>query len=146
MTLLLEEAAESTGTSLSFSDIPSSYNQFDNSSPSASHHHTFDNSSPPFSHSHHTFTFPGMNTYSRGSIHFPLPGSRQAPRTFKGRYNEVKTFVAHYERLCAQYSVSSARERLDNIGQYCARSTREFMEALDSFRDGDWDQFVLDLL
>ena len=87
-----------------------------------------------------------MNTYSRGSIHFPLPGSRQAPRTFKGRYNEVKTFVAHYERLCAQYSVSSARERLDNIGQYCARSTREFMEALDSFRDGDWDQFVLDLL
>lgn len=82
----------------------------------------------------------------RGAIHFPLPGNKSSPRTFKGKFNEVKTFIEHYERLCAQYYVSNHREKLDNIGQYCNRLTREFMEALPSFKAGDWDQFTQDLM
>ncbi|KAK7681970.1 hypothetical protein QCA50_014933 [Cerrena zonata] len=87
-----------------------------------------------------------MANQPRGSIHFPLPGSRPAPRQFKGKYNEVKSFLEHYERLCAQFYVTDPREKLENIGQYAVRLTREFMEALDSFREGDWEQFTLDLL
>lgn len=87
-----------------------------------------------------------MAHLTRGAIHFPLPGTKSAPRTFKGKYNEVKTFIEHYERLCAQYYVTNHREKLDNIIQYCSRPTREFMEALDSFKGGDWDGFTQDLM
>lgn len=38
-----------------------------------------------------------MANQLRGSIHFPLPGTRAAPKQFKGKYNEVKTFLEHYE-------------------------------------------------
>ncbi|CAL1712335.1 unnamed protein product [Somion occarium] len=81
-----------------------------------------------------------------GVIDLPIPGTKNAPKKFKGKYSEIKPFVQHYERLCLQKGVTDAQEKIENITQYCSRDAREFMEGLSSYKSGNWDQFTRDLL
>ena len=76
----------------------------------------------------------------------PIKGQRGAPTKFTGRYDEVVTFIQHYERVCAQKQVTSDQDLIENITQYCSRKVREFMEGLDSFKSGVWALFKSDIL
>lgn len=81
-----------------------------------------------------------------GVYHLPVPGSKSAPKKFKGKFSEVKPFIKHYEKLCIQKGVTDDEERIQNISQYCSRSVREFMEGLTSYNGNNWGTFVQDLL
>lgn len=76
----------------------------------------------------------------------PTPGSKLAPRKFKGKHTEIKDFLKHYERLCAQNHVTSNREKCESITQYCSNKVATFIEALESYTRPDWETLKKDLL
>ena len=59
---------------------------------------------------------------------------------------QKKISFRHYERLCALKSVTTDRDKIENITQYCSREVREFMEGLESYNQGTWTQFREDVL
>lgn len=81
-----------------------------------------------------------------GVHHLPVPGTKDAPKKFKGKFSKIKLFIKHYEKLCIQKSVTNEEEKVQNITQYCSRSVREFMEGLPSYKTNNWEAFVQDLL
>ena len=93
-----------------------------------------------------TFTQPRTMAPLTGVINLPIPGTKGAPKKFKGKYSEIQKFISHYEKVCTQRSVTSPKEKVENITQYCSRNVREFMEGLPSYHNGDWTKFVQDLL
>ena len=85
-------------------------------------------------------------TVVTGPNGLPIKGQRGAPTTFTGRFDEIVTFLQHYERVCAQKQVTSDQDLIENLTQYCTRKVREFMEGLPSFKGGVWASFKKDLL
>ena len=92
---------------------------------------------PPHHHSHKT-----MAPTTQTGVHLlPIPGTRSAPKKFKGKFSEIKLFIKHYEKLCIKKGVTDDEERIENITQYCSRSVREFMEGLPSYSGKNWKLF-----
>ncbi|KAK7686651.1 hypothetical protein QCA50_010251 [Cerrena zonata] len=85
-------------------------------------------------------------TKPSGIYLLPVPGTRNAPKKFKGKFSRIKLFIKHYEKLCVQKEVKDDEEKIQNITQYCSRSVREFMEGLTSYTGKNWDIFVQDLM
>ncbi|KAH9830316.1 uncharacterized protein C8Q71DRAFT_862606 [Rhodofomes roseus] len=83
-----------------------------------------------------------------GVAGLPMPGSKCAPRKFKGRYSEVKSFLQHYERICTKLGIINAKDLIDNVTQYCSRQVRQFIESLPSFeaKDPNWETLKKDVL
>ena len=81
-----------------------------------------------------------------GPDSLPFPGTKNAPRKFKGGCTKVKPFFQHYERLLAQKQIQKDEEKIKNISQYCSREVREFVEGLGSFSGNDWDRFKTDIM
>ena len=73
------------------------------------------------------------------AANLPIPGSKLAPKTFRGKHSQVKPFLQHYERLCIKHNVAEA-ERCTNILQYCSRQVKECIKGLDAYGLEDWDQ------
>ncbi|KAG2079508.1 uncharacterized protein F5147DRAFT_592260, partial [Suillus discolor] len=74
----------------------------------------------------------------------PLPGGKRAPAKFKGKYNQVKTFIRHYEKLCDQCSITTDQEICENVTLYCSSSIRRLIEILPSFRSNNWTDLKAD--
>ncbi|EKM48326.1 uncharacterized protein PHACADRAFT_109112, partial [Phanerochaete carnosa HHB-10118-sp] len=81
-----------------------------------------------------------------GPNSLPIIGHKGAPKKFTGKFNEVKLFLQHYERLCAQKNITLDEEKVENITQYCSRHVREFMEGLPSYTSRNWTAFSKDIL
>lgn len=86
------------------------------------------------------------NMATTGPNSLPIVGNKGAPKKFKGRYDEVKNFIRHYKRLCAQKSVTDDQDKIENITQYCSQDVREFMEGLPSYNQHNWQAFSQDVL
>ena len=80
-----------------------------------------------------------------GIVDLPLPGTKAAPKKFKGKYTEVLTFLHFYERLCQKHHVVSDKDRVESITQYCSQSVKKFMEGLQSYQIPNWNNFVRDI-
>ena len=78
-------------------------------------------------------------------VDLPLPGTKGAPKKFKGDFSEVDRFLHYYERLCKKFNVTRGDEKVENITQYCSRVVRETMEGLASYEGQDWDKFKADV-
>ena len=87
-----------------------------------------------------------MTTTMLGPNSLPILGQKGAPEKFRGRYDKVKTFIRHYEKLCALKAVTDAKDKIENITQYCSRNVREFMEGLPSYSQASWEIFAHDVL
>ena len=75
----------------------------------------------------------------------PLPGTRGAPKKFKGKYSDVDRFLYQYERLCNRHNVVLDREKIENISQYCSRKVREVLEGLPALTSNRWSTFKNDI-
>ena len=76
----------------------------------------------------------------------PIPGSKAAPKKFKGDFSEVKKFIKHYEKLCDYNQVTSAQDKCETVTQYTSRHVTEFIEGLSSYENSNWDQLKADIL
>ena len=87
-----------------------------------------------------------MTTTNATGVHnLPVPGSKSAPKKFKGKFSDVKPFLKHYEKLCMQKGIVDEEEKIQNLTQYCSRKVREFLEGLPSYTDENWEAFVQDI-
>jgi hypothetical protein len=76
----------------------------------------------------------------------PLPGTKQAPKKFKGDYRQVKDFIDHYERLLHRYNVTDNKEKCTGIRQYCSSNVRETIEGMTAYHTPNWDHLKATLL
>ncbi|KAI0083412.1 hypothetical protein BDY19DRAFT_998594 [Irpex rosettiformis] len=82
----------------------------------------------------------------RGPNSLPIAGSKSAPPKFSGDFSKIKDFIAHYEKLCALKRVLNDTDKIQNIGQYCSKRVRNFLEGLSSYHARDWLDFKTDFL
>jgi hypothetical protein len=81
-----------------------------------------------------------MNPNTRSKLDFPTPRSRQAPKTFSGRYDEVDSFLQEFDALSSAYGLTND-EKFQKITLYVTRSIREVIEGLQEYTDRNWTQF-----
>src|SRR5215471_11530932 len=79
-------------------------------------------------------------------LDMPLPGTKQAPKKFKGDYRHVKDFIDHYERLLHRFNVKDDKEKCTAIRQYCSSTVRETIEGMKAYHIPKWDDLKATLL
>ncbi|KAG1804190.1 uncharacterized protein BJ212DRAFT_1304399 [Suillus subaureus] len=85
-------------------------------------------------------------TMALSILTMPIPGSKAAPKKFKGDFTEVKKFIKHYKKLCDYNQVTSNKDRCETVTQYTSHHVTEFIEGLDSYENSDWDALKADIL
>ena len=78
---------------------------------------------------------------TRSKLEFPTPRSRNAPKTFTGRYDEVGSFIKEFEALADAYNLSND-DRFEFVTRYVKRSIREIIEGLEEYHKKDWTKFA----
>ena len=71
-------------------------------------------------------------------INLPSPGSKQAPKTFKGHHRDVERFITHFEYLCTQKGVIDDKEKCLGFVQYCSYDVADLIEGLDEYTSHDY--------
>src|SRR5580658_1928812 len=86
-----------------------------------------------------------FSTHAKSPEMMPLLGQKGAPSKFHGRYDDVKPFIDHYNQLSAAYGLTAA-QKCKKVIMYCARSVIDLLEALTSYKSGDWSQLEKDFV
>ncbi|KAG2756194.1 hypothetical protein P692DRAFT_20661742, partial [Suillus brevipes Sb2] len=73
-------------------------------------------------------------------------GGKHAPAKFRGKYNQVKKFLRHYDKLCNQYQIVTDQEKCENVTLYCSTSITRLIEILPSYRSDNWTQLKADFI
>lgn len=75
-------------------------------------------------------------------IDLPSPGSKQAPKTFKGHHRDVERFLAHFKYLCHQKAVIGPKEKCLGLVQYCSYDVADLLEGLEEYEKDDYDGLI----
>ncbi|KAJ5097323.1 hypothetical protein N7456_008044 [Penicillium angulare] len=65
----------------------------------------------------------------------PDPGSPQAPLL---DVTDPQEFVRLFEGMCRRRRITDERDLCDNFPDYCPRLTRDWLETLRAWEEGDW--------
>jgi len=76
----------------------------------------------------------------------PMRGTKEAPRTFKGKYTEVENFINHYERLLLKNQVISNKDRCEYITEYCSTNVSHFIRGSSHYNNPNWHALKTELL
>lgn len=94
-----------------------------------------------------------MPTVSSGSTYtippltqMPIRGSKQAPSTFRGDYQEVGPFINHYNRLLDYYHVTSETDKCQGILEYCSQKVKDFIQICPYYITPDWKKLEKEIL
>lgn len=90
---------------------------------------------------HHAAVGPALSI-----IDMPEPKGRFAPKTFKGKFSEIRAFLDAFERLCERCNVALGRDRCDTVRRYCGSDVVAVIEGLASFHEGNWADLKAELL
>ena len=71
---------------------------------------------------------------------------KSAPEKFTGDHSYVRKFVEHYEQLCIHHNVTSDKEMVHSILQYCSIHVQEIIQAMRSYFTPNWSTFKSNLL
>lgn len=82
----------------------------------------------------------------RTSMDMPIRGSREAPKTFKGKHTEVLHFIQHYDRLLSKCRVTDDKEKCEYILEYCSADVQNVVQAMDSFPKNKWTRLRKEIL
>ncbi|KAJ7109525.1 hypothetical protein C8R44DRAFT_635591, partial [Mycena epipterygia] len=81
----------------------------------------------------------------RTSMDMPIRGSKEAPKTFKGKHTEVLHFIQHYDRLLSKCRVTD-KEKCEYILEYCSADVQNVVQAMDSFYKNKWTKLRKEIL
>jgi len=93
-----------------------------------------------------TSTTHPISATTKSILDMPLPGTKRAPKKFKGDYRYIKDFLNHYEKLLNDCNVTRDDEKCAAILQYCSFDVRETIEGLAEYQTPDWTQLKTALL
>ncbi|KAJ7111469.1 hypothetical protein C8R44DRAFT_633348, partial [Mycena epipterygia] len=82
----------------------------------------------------------------RTSLDMPVRGSKEAPKTFKGKYTEVQTFIDHYEQLLNRCRVTDEQEKCEKILSYCSIDVQNVIQTIESYDQKKWPRLRRDIL
>ena len=83
-------------------------------------------------------------TIERSILTMPLPGMKQAPKTFHGHAEQLSIFLIQYERLATYHQLSDA-DKCTTVGEYCSERVRETIAGFRSYRSRQWTQLKKDI-
>ncbi|KAJ6529538.1 hypothetical protein DFH09DRAFT_934717, partial [Mycena vulgaris] len=81
-----------------------------------------------------------MTTPIKTSLDMPLRRSKEAPKTFKGKYSEVDSFLRHYNKLLKKCHVMDPKERCDLILDYCSTKVAEYIKSEEHYTTPNWEK------
>ncbi|KAJ7741279.1 hypothetical protein B0H16DRAFT_1862036 [Mycena metata] len=90
---------------------------------------------------HHSF-----NAALRTTFDMPVRGSKDAPKTFRGKYTSVQRWVDHYEQLINKCRIVDEKERCMNILSYCSIDVQNAIQTMESYQRPKWTRLKKDLL
>src|ERR1700761_3983926 len=67
----------------------------------------------------------------RTSLDMPIRGTKEAPKTFYGKYSEVIHFIEHYDQLLVKCRVTDDEERCHHILNYCTTDVQNVIRAME---------------
>ncbi|KZP29953.1 hypothetical protein FIBSPDRAFT_726795, partial [Athelia psychrophila] len=76
----------------------------------------------------------------------PLKHAKNAPAKFRGKPSKIREFILHYELLLKMHNVTDSEDRCDLITRYCSTDVTEFIKALPSYNNQNWQSMKEDLL
>ncbi|KAJ7070468.1 hypothetical protein C8F01DRAFT_1244205 [Mycena amicta] len=97
--------------------------------------------SPPSSPEPNPLRMPPPHSFNaplRTSLDMPVPGSKEAPRTFRGKYHEVERFIRHLEHLFTKNRVVDEKERCTLLLDYCTTNVQNVIRTMEYFRVPRW--------
>lgn len=83
---------------------------------------------------------------TRSTADLPVRGSKDAPKTFKGKYSQVEHFVRHYERLLNKYRIISDADKCECIIEYCSSDVGNFIRASTHYAKKNWPRLKHEIL
>lgn len=86
------------------------------------------------------------NTTISPLYNMPMQGSKQAPKTFKGKYKDIDRFIKHYKRLLDQYHIITEPDKCNGILEYCSEKVKDFIESSEHFKNPNWPYLEIELL
>src|SRR5437016_7086371 len=86
----------------------------------------------------HTNRIMNYNTIHYGVDALPIQGKRDAPKTFRGSYDEVEPFLKTMDKLFSRFQVTSDKDKVEAIIPYCVTKVQDFIHASPAFRKPNW--------
>ncbi|KAJ7494056.1 hypothetical protein FB451DRAFT_1020527 [Mycena latifolia] len=86
------------------------------------------------------------HSHSRTIYDMPIRGTKSAPATFAGHFDEVEHFITHYEKMLIQNNVTNSADQCECILEYCSRSVEDFIRATNAFQDHNWTKLKKTIL
>jgi hypothetical protein len=76
----------------------------------------------------------------------PIRGSKNAPTTFRGDFNQVETFVEHYNRLLDYYHVTTEADKCRGILDYCSQEVKDYVQINPHYLTPNWSKLQDEIL
>ena len=91
----------------------------------------------------------GSTTGSRpeGTItSLPTEEGKGAPDEFTGDSRDIKTFLDHFEALCAEKNVLRGEYKCKGLVRYCDAEMRETLQSLKAYTDMNYDELKKEII
>ena len=69
----------------------------------------------------------------------PLRGAKNAPKTFKGKYEKVQVFFQEVEAACTSLGITNSADKCVAVVRYCSRAVHSVIEGLAEYKKKDYD-------
>ena len=92
-----------------------------------------------------TSTKPKSSSMVKTIADLPVPGSKNAPKKFTGKYSRVKRFTDHVKKLIEGVTGLDGTQKCRILLEYCSTKVADFLERLNSFKSHDFNKLVEDI-
>ncbi|KIK60531.1 hypothetical protein GYMLUDRAFT_167740, partial [Collybiopsis luxurians FD-317 M1] len=72
------------------------------------------------------------------TMDLPARGTRNAPKTFKGKYTRVEGFIHHYEKLLSKYNITDNSDKCNGILEYVTLTVKTLILLTTEYQANDW--------
>ncbi|KAJ7711483.1 hypothetical protein B0H16DRAFT_1343749 [Mycena metata] len=76
----------------------------------------------------------------------PIRGSKEAPKTFRGKYTDVQRWVDHYEQLLNKCRITDEQEKCEHILAYCSIDVQNVIQTMEIFERSRWSRLRKEIL
>ncbi|KAJ7696643.1 hypothetical protein B0H16DRAFT_1750267 [Mycena metata] len=80
------------------------------------------------------------------SYDMPVSGSKDTPKTFKGKYSEVQQFVDHYEKLLNKCRITDESERCKQVLASCSVDVQNVIYMMEGYGAKNWARLKSEIL
>ncbi|KAJ7077242.1 hypothetical protein C8R44DRAFT_536235, partial [Mycena epipterygia] len=80
------------------------------------------------------------------SLDMPIRGSKEAPKTFRGKHTEVQRFIDHFELLLNKCRVTDDQEKCEQVLNYCTVDVQNVIQTMEGYEQRKWSKLRKEIL